>query len=157
MDMEMLQGTISDIRALRKDVGAEEKEPVSIRIHSNEFVVADKLRVFTTNTDIIERLAKVSKIEFSQLPLSGPNIRSSFGVDVQVLFERTIDVPAERERLTKELVKVEKRISSAQNQLNNPGFISKAPRQVVENLRKQLEEDLHLRDKLRRDLDGLSG
>ena len=140
IDMEMLQGIISDIRALRKDVGVEEKETVSIKIHSYEFVVADKLEVFTNNCDIIQRLAKVSKIEFSELPLSGPNIRSSFGVDVQVLYERTVDVAAERDRLTKEIAKYEKGLISAERQLGNEGFLAKAPAHIVDGLKKQAAE-----------------
>ena len=155
IDMEMLQWIISDIRALRKEVGVEEKESVSIKIHSYEFVVANKLEVFTNNRDIIERLAKVSKIEFSELPLSGPNILSSFGVDVQVLYERTIDIAAERERLTKDIAKYEKNLMSAKRQLGNEGFLAKAPAQVVEGLKKQEAETRLLLEKARTSLNSL--
>jgi len=65
-------------------------------------------------------LAKVSKIDFSEAGLSGSNIRSNADFEVQVLYEKQIDVTAERERLTKEFAKVEKAIANAERQLNNP-------------------------------------
>ena len=37
------------------------------------------------------------------------------------------------------------------------GFTSKAPAHIVEGFKKQLDEARKLLDKLRRDLDGLSG
>jgi len=66
-------------------------------------------------------------------------------------------VAAERERLTKDIAKYEKIIGSAERQLNNPGFTAKAPANIVEGLKKQLEETKRLLDKTRRDLDNLPG
>ena len=48
--------------------------------------------------------------------------------DVAVIYERTIDVPAERERLTKDIAKYEKGLAAAERQLGNEGFLAKAPR-----------------------------
>ena len=49
--------------------------------------------------------------------------------------ERTIDVPAERERLKKDIAKYEKGVAAAERQLGNEGFLAKAPAKVVEGLR----------------------
>jgi valyl-tRNA synthetase len=152
-DMEKVQGLIVDVRALRKQTGAEEKEEVPIRIHCIRSAASEKLEeVFLNNRDIIERLAKVSKIDISQMSLSGSNIRSNSDFEVQVLYEKQTDVIAERERLTKERAKVEKVIVNSERQLNNPGFTAKAPTHIVEGLRKQLGEARRLQDKIRGDL-----
>jgi valyl-tRNA synthetase len=155
-DMEVVQGLIVDVRALRKQAGAEEKEEVPIKIRCTRAVANEALEeVFVSNRDIIERLAKVSKIDFSHTPLSGSNIRSNADFEVQVLYEKQIDVTAERERLTKEFAKVEKAIANAERQLNNPGFTAKAPPHIVEGLKMQLSESRRLRDKIRGDLGAL--
>lgn len=60
---------------------------------------------------------------------------------------KKVDVAAERERLTKELEKIEKQLAGAQTRLGDEQFLSKAPPHVVEGLRKQVEELTILREK----------
>ena len=60
------------------------------------------------NADMLSRLARVSDVELAPEALSGNNARSTPGFDVAVLYERQIDVAAERERLNKELAKYDK-------------------------------------------------
>jgi valyl-tRNA synthetase len=151
IEMELLQSLIVEIRALRKEIGVEEKTvtPSEIRI------APERKHIVEANRDIIERLARVSEVRFVQQIAPGLSKHSTPNFDVAVIYERTIDVPAERERLTKELMKVEKVIANAERQLGNPGFKDKAPLQIVEGLKKQLEEARRLRDKIRNDLDSL--
>jgi len=118
-------------------------------------VNADRLQLFTDNLDIIQRLARVAAIDFSQEPLSGSNVRSSFGVDVQVIYERTIDIPAERERLTKEIAKLDKILAGSDKQLTNQAFLAKAPPAIVEGLKKQAEENRILLQKAKDALNNL--
>ena len=56
--------------------------------------------------------------------------RRSF--DVAVVYERQIDVAAERERLTKDLAKLEKGLAAAERQLGNEAFMAKAPAHIVD-------------------------
>jgi valyl-tRNA synthetase len=147
IEMEALQSLIVDVRSLRKDAGAEEKEAVAIKLFSYASLEDGNLQVFRTNQDTIERLARVSEIEFSQVPLTGANIRSSLETDVQVVYERTIDVPAERERLTKDIAKYEKGLIAAERQLGNESFLSRAPSNIVDGLKKQEAETRLLLEK----------
>jgi valyl-tRNA synthetase len=75
--------------------------------------------------------------------------------DVAITYERKIDVAADRERVTKEIARLDKIIANAERQLNNPGFTAKAPPHIVEGLKKQRDDAQQLLDKLRRDLDSL--
>jgi len=68
-----------------------------------------------------------------------------------------VDVAAERERLTRDIAKYEKGMAAAERQLGNEGFLSKAPAQVVEGLKKQAAETKALLEKARAALDGLKG
>ena len=72
-----------------------------------------------------------------------------------VVYERTIDVAVECERLTKELARFEKEVSNADRQLSNEGFLAKAPANVVEGLRRRAAELSVLIPKTRAALDSL--
>jgi valyl-tRNA synthetase len=74
---------------------------------------------------------------------------------VHVIFERKIDAAAERERLTKELLQIEKEFANGQRQLSNEQFLAKAPAAVVEGIRRRAEELQILRDKAKSKLDEL--
>jgi valyl-tRNA synthetase len=85
-------------------------------------------------------------VEESLAKLSGA--RSTARFDVHVVYEKKIDVAAERERLTKELEKIEKEIANGQRQLGNEQFLAKAPAKVVEGLRTRAAELQVLREKI---------
>ena len=83
--------------------------------------------------------------------------RSTARFDVHVIYEKKIDVAAERQRLTKELEQIEKEIANSTRQLGNEQFLAKAPAKVVEGMRKRLAELQVLREKIRNSLDELAG
>ena len=150
-DFALLQELIVSVRALRKDLGVEEKASVPIRIRTLSDQVA-----FEGNFEIIQRLARVSGVESVSTMPEGAMIRSTPQFDVEVIYEKTIDVAAERERLSKELAKIEKGVTSAERQLSNPAFLEKAPPHVVEGLRKMEADTRLLIEKTRKALGDLT-
>jgi valyl-tRNA synthetase len=151
IEMELLQPLIIEIRALRKEIGVEEKAltPIEIRI------APERKHIVEQNSATVERLARVSEVRFVPQISAGLAKHTTPEFDIAVVYERTIDAAAERERLTKELARAKKNIESADRQLNNPGFLAKAPPHIVEGLKKQRDEAQRLLDKLRGDLDSL--
>jgi valyl-tRNA synthetase len=103
---------------------------------------------------MIMRLSRTESIAVSALPLSGL-VRTLEHFDVKIIYERQIDVPAERVRLTKDLAKYEKGLAAAERQLSNASFMAKAPAHIVEGLRKQAAETRTLHDKTKAALDAL--
>ena len=98
---------------------------------------------------LLDRPANVEKISFVESSLANlPGARSTSRFDVHAIYEKKIDVAAERERLNKELEKIEKQLAGAVARLGNEQFVSKAPEHVVEGLRKQVEEMTILRGKI---------
>jgi len=67
----------------------------------------------------------------------------------------TVDVGAEKIRLTKELEAITKHIAATQARLANEAFVSKAPPAVLEGARKQLAEQQAKRAELERLLKAL--
>jgi len=151
IEMELVQSLIVEVRTLRKEIGVEEKAitPIELRI------APERKHTVEENSAMIERLARVSEIRFVDEISSGLSKHSTPDFDVAVVYERTIDVAAERARLMKEVAQLAKIIAPAERQLGNEGFLSKAPAHIVEGLKKQLTENRALLDKAQRDLDDL--
>jgi valyl-tRNA synthetase len=143
-DMTLLQDLIVTIRGLRKESGVPEKEATPILIFSPDLTAA---ALATANADMLARMARVASVEVSPTTLTGHGSRSTPRFDVQIVYERQIDVAAERERLTKDLAKYEKGLTAAERQLSNDAFMAKAPAHIVEGLRRQAADTRILYDK----------
>ena len=151
-DMGRLQELIITVRALRKEMGIPEKEFVPIVLFVSDPHVG---HLATYDADTLVRMARVSEVRLSDVPLRGAGTKGAGTFDVQILYERQIDIPAERERLTKDLAKFEKGLQAAERQLSNEVFMAKAPAHIVAGLRKQAAETRTLYDKTRSALDSL--
>ncbi|HEX6771862.1 MAG TPA: hypothetical protein VF126_07540 [Acidobacteriaceae bacterium] len=66
--------------------------------------------------------------------------RATSNFDVAVVYEKPVDIGAERERLTKDLVKLQKEKENSDRQLANESFLAKAPAPVVDGLRRRNAE-----------------
>jgi valyl-tRNA synthetase len=150
--MGQMQELIAAVRDMRRTLGVEEKAAVPILLR---VAPADRPGI-EQNQDIIGRLARVSGIQFVDAMPEGAGVRSAPGFDVAVIYERTIDVAVECERLKKDLARFEKEISNADRQLTNEGFLAKAPANVVEGLRRRAAELGVLIPKTRAALDSLN-
>lgn len=71
--------------------------------------------------------------------------------------EGLLDLDAERERLTKELAKLDKGLRAGEAKLQNRKFLDKAPPEVVEGARAQLEATRNRQQELMRLLKSLGG
>ncbi len=135
--MAILQALIVDIRAQRAELKVEPK----IKVPINIFVNPDVKRIIENNQPMVEKLANVESIRFVDQSLAGSaGARVAPQYEMQVIYEQKIDAAAERERLNKDLVKLEKEFSNNQRQLGNEQFLSKAPAPVVEGLRRRAGE-----------------
>jgi len=151
IEMEALQNLIVEVRGLRKEIGVEEKATVPIEVRAD----AALRTIAEENRDIIEKLARVSEVRFVDAITPGLSKHHAAAFDVAVDYEKKIDVAEERERLKKEIAKFEKGLVSAEKQLGNPGFLAKAPPEIVEGLKKQEMETRLLLEKARLALAGL--
>ncbi len=160
--MERLQQAITALRSRRKDLGVDEKLFVNAKIASGKSGVLRKNLEILANADVIKKLAKINDLEivfFSDRDPGGKyghlNWQTFGAVDVYVEYEKPIDIPAERDRLTKDIAKLEKLIANSERQLGNETYLAKAPAQVVEGLKKQDAENRLLLKKAREALKAL--
>jgi valyl-tRNA synthetase len=147
-EMAILQDLIVTVRNLRAELKVEPKVKVPIEVFAHERQIRAMLEK-NLGAVLLDRPAGVEKITFVERSLANlPGARSTSRFDVHAIYEKKIDVAAERERLTKELEKIERQLASAQARLGDERFLAKAPAHVVEGLRKQVEELTILREKI---------
>ena len=152
--MAVLQDLIVAVRNLRAELKVEQKQKVPIEVFTSE---AEIRALFEGNRDAVQRLANVESMSFVENSLSKlSGARSTARFDVHVVYEKKIDVGAERERLKKELEQIEKEIGNGQRQLSNEQFLAKAPAKVVEGMRARARELSVLREKAQSKLDELA-
>jgi valyl-tRNA synthetase len=155
LQMDRLLTLKTELLSLRKEMGVEEKVSVPIVLGCTPFLQ----QIIERNRYWFVRLAKISEITYDQSAgASHPELNWRFGTDfvVAVIYEKPIDVSAERERLTKDIAKYEKGLISAERQLGNESFLAKAPAHIVEGLKKQEAETRRLLEKARAALDNLN-
>jgi valyl-tRNA synthetase len=144
-DMAILQDLVASVRNVRAELKVEPKLKMPIQIFAPEAIIR---RLIEENRGAVERLGGVESVKFVESSLSKvTGARSTARFDVHVIYEKKVDVAAERERLNKELEKIEKEIANGQRQLGNEQFLAKAPAKVVEGLRTRAAELKVLREK----------
>jgi len=154
-EMAILQDLIVNVRNVRAELKVEPKVKVPVEVFAHEPAIRAMIE---QNRGAVERLANVENIKFVDNSLAKQaGARSTARFDVHVIYERKIDVAAERERINKEQEKIEKEFANNQRQLSNEQFLAKAPEKVVEGLRRREQELVSLRDKIKRQLDELNG
>jgi valyl-tRNA synthetase len=124
---------------MRAEMKVEPKVKTPVKIHA----AADVNELITENRGMVERLASVDGIEFVNESLAQmPGARTTPKFEVALVYEQKVDVAAERERLTKEMTKLQGELANADRQLGNEQFLAKAPAQVVEGIRRR-QGELH--------------
>jgi valyl-tRNA synthetase len=147
-EMAIVQDLIVSVRNLRAELKVEPKVKVPIEVYAHEPQMRAMLEK-NSSAILQDRPANVETITFVERSLANmAGTRSTSRFDVHAIYEKKIDVAAERERLKKELEKVEKQLGVSQARLGDERFLGKAPAHVVEGLRKQESEQVTLRDKI---------
>jgi len=133
-EMQVLQELIVAVRNLRAELQVEARQKVPIRVFTDKRVQ----QVLTQNRATVEKLAGVESIEFAAESLAKlPGARSTPSFEVVLVYEKKVDKAAERERLDKELRKLEGELTNLRRQLGNDQFVGKAPQTVVEGARRR--------------------
>ena len=136
-EMEWVIRFISEVRSVR----AEMNVPAGAKIASVIVSANSETRRRADGWENeIMRLARLSSISFEdQVPKASAQIVLEEAT-VALPLEGVIDFAAEKSRLAKELEKIAKDIAAIDGRLNNPGFVAKAPPEVLEESRERKGE-----------------
>ncbi len=149
--IEVLQELISSIRNIRGEMNIppSKKCDVHIKVEDNQF--EDLVNAYSF---YVERLARVDNI------LIGKNIprpkNSSVSVikgnEVYIPLEGLIDVNVERERLRKEIERLENLLEGVNKKLSNENFINRAPADIIQKEKEKLQNFSEALEKVRKNL-----
>ena len=126
--MESVMDVIRAIRARRAEMNVPPSKKAAITI------ATPKAEVFAAGRGFLTRLAYASSIEIDQ---SEPTDTSGMVVDVThdakvyMPLAELVDIGKEKARLQKDLGKKQGELKGLEGKLSNPGFLNKAPENVV--------------------------
>lgn len=106
--------------------------------------------------DTLKRLARVSELVFAEA--APPNSAQMIvrGSVIALPLEGTIDISAEKARLSKEIGKLEGEVKKIDAKLGNADFVARAPEEVVEENRERRADALSRIEKMKAALERLS-
>jgi valyl-tRNA synthetase len=125
---------IEAIKSLR-NVRAEMNVPPSRKAKVIAYIAEESKRAFENGRSYIEKLASASEVIFIGDKKEVPENAVSVVVQGGELFMPLLDLvdrEKELERLNKEKAKLEGEIQRVEKKVNNPGFVNKAPKEVVD-------------------------
>ena len=153
--MNLLIEIVRAIRNVRAEYDVPPAKRIAVEVAAGERLeLLQRQRTLLTEQARIEPAGLALERELAQKPAHALTLVIG-GVEVYVPLAGMIDLDAERERLQKEIVRIEGEIQRVDNLLANAGFLKKAPVEVVERERAKRGEHLENIEKLRRRLQSL--
>jgi len=146
-----LREFVAAVRALKSQAGQATRKDLSVSLQTKDEAAR---AIVESAKDKLCRLAGLSEIKFAADLGGRPGSLTPLGT-VVLEMGANVDVAAEKVRIGKELEKAEKAVSAGEAKLSNESFVSKAPPQILEGARRQLEEAKARRDELARMLAAL--
>lgn len=157
VEMAAVQEVITRVRNLRADAGVAPSKRVRVSLVADTPGASDTVR---RNADAIRNLARVEALEaLETAPSDGAKALTAQTALGMVYLELgdAGDVQREIERLNAEMKAAEQEMARAASKLENQGFLSKAPAEVVEKQRAVVAESRARIDEIRSRLALLSG
>ncbi|HOJ11264.1 MAG TPA: valine--tRNA ligase [Clostridiales bacterium] len=153
--MGFIMEAIRSIRNIRSELNVPPSKRAKVIFVTQE---KDKKEIIEEGSNFIEKLAWASgtTIQSDKTSIS-VNAASAVipGAEIYIPLEELIDIDKEIERLEKEKANLEKELERVNGKLNNPGFVSKAPKKVVEEEKAKKTKYQEMYDKIVERIKGL--
>jgi valyl-tRNA synthetase len=147
-EMAWLTGVITAVRTIRSEHDVAPRKPIELTLRSDD---GDKSKLFERERVAVETLCNASlKLEPASASIPTHTAAAiAEGVTILVPLAGLVDVEKEKERVARELSKVEKDLAVLEKKLGNESFVARAPAEVVAKDRERFAELETARSKLR--------
>ncbi len=151
--MELLKAVVSAARTVRSEHGVDKwaSMPVRIRCGSPEVLAflrehAEAVRVLvrTAGDPVFEGMGGGREVGSTVSVVPSPE----GPIDVLVSLKGLVEPQAERARIERELKKVDKELAAIDKKLRSPGFVDRAPAEIVEEAEAQRASMLEAKGRL---------
>ena len=137
--MQTLKTMVEQCRSLRGEMNISPAVKIPLAMTGNSDVLI-------TYVEYLKGLAKLSDIELmDELPVKDAPV--SIIDDFKLMLNIEIDKEAEKDRLQKEINRLDIEIKKAEKKLGNTSFVEKAPAEVISQEKKRLENFSEAREK----------
>ncbi|HET8710096.1 MAG TPA: valine--tRNA ligase [Spongiibacteraceae bacterium] len=136
-DIAWLKAVILGVRNIRGEMNISPAKEIALLLRNGD---AEDHRRTNENATFLKKLAKLSSIEWLDAGTEPPPAATQLAGAMELLVPMAglIDKNAELTRLNKEVDKLAQEITRLDTKLANPGFIDKAPAEVVAKERERL-------------------
>ena len=147
------------IRNLRAELGLKPSEKVPVYLISDNDELIDFLKILV---DDIQTLTKSSEVFiFKPNAVDKKEFAKSFSgiisdLEVYLPFQDFVNIDALKERLTKDLKKVNVELENLNKRLSNNNFVDKAPKDIVDECRFKLNEGSVQKERITKKLELLN-
>jgi valyl-tRNA synthetase len=153
--MALVQAVIVETRTIRAENRIPPKDRLRLIVKA---AGREEEAALDAQSASVRTLAGLASLQFAgALPGGESVLRGVAGpFEIGIVLEKPADLGQERERLQKELVKIEAEAGKLERKLENANFVAKAPAAVVAEHRSRLAELETRREKLVQNLAGLA-
>jgi len=135
--MEMIIDIIKSVRNLRSENGIVPSKKIKVYMDVKD---EKSQAIIVSFKNYIYALAGVESLIITPKVKEQCLIQSTIYGDIYLPVEGNIDIEKEIERLNKLLKKQEKSLSFLNSKINNQAFLDRAPKELIEEKRKELKE-----------------
>ena len=143
--MEKIMDVVKSVRAIKLETGAAPSAKVDL------FVVTEQKKLLSDCSVYLNKLCNVGKITFisSKEDLTEKVVSKILdGFEIYIPLGELVDTEKEIARLKAEIEKTENEIARANGKLSNQGFVSKAPKALIEGEKAKVQKFTEIREKL---------
>jgi len=142
--MEEVMNIIKSIRNAR----AEKKVPDNKKINCEILI---KNEIYKNTLAYIQKLALIDELKVvnNQAEFSSNSVTLTFNdAVVNLPLDSMVDSAAEKERIEKEIIRLQSEIDRSEKLLSNEGFVAKAPAKLIESEKEKLAKNKELKEQL---------
>jgi valyl-tRNA synthetase len=154
--MEFLQNVITAVRQIRSEMNIPMSKTIDFVASCNEF---EKQTILEQNRNALQKLLRLEQMTFG-IALPKPGYAASSVVNGQEIFiplKGLIDTGVERDRLQKEIDRLEGQLRGVMAKLNNQNFVGKAAPDIIEKEKNKQQNFEQTIQKLKANLEQLVG
>ncbi|MGN1050814.1 MAG: valine--tRNA ligase [Acutalibacteraceae bacterium] len=134
--MNIIMEAITAVRTQRSEMNVPPSKKAKL------YISTTVPHIFKEGETFLKKLAYASEIEIGEeFSIDGAVTVVTGNAKIYIPMEELVNKEEEIKRLQKELKNVEKLLAQDEGKLNNPGFMGKAPKQVIDKIKGQAERE----------------